>query len=58
MVTRLVKVLRSPSTLPEKVCTLPTTEAAKSAPGKAEEPRPMEGVGVAGPGTEPVEIGR
>ena len=32
-VTRLVKSLTLPMTLCEKVCTPPTTEAAKSAPG-------------------------
>jgi hypothetical protein len=39
LVTRLVKEFRSPTTLLEKVWTPPTMEAAKSAPGRAEEPR-------------------
>ena len=38
LVTRLVKSLTLPMTLLEKVCTPVTTEAAKSAPGRAEEP--------------------
>jgi hypothetical protein len=37
-VTRLVKALTSPRTFWEKVCTPVTTEAAKSAPGRARGP--------------------
>src|SRR5512133_631498 len=40
LVTPLVKSLTLPSTLPENVCTPPTTEAAKSAPGR--ETFPLE----------------
>ena len=41
-VTLLVNVFKSPMTLLEKVCTPVTIEAAMSAPGRAEEPRPDE----------------
>ncbi len=61
-VMRLVKELRPPSTFPEKDCTPPTTDAARSAPGSADEPRPTDGievaVGVAGWPKPPVEMGR
>jgi hypothetical protein len=43
LVTRLVKSCTLPMTFCEKVCTPPTTEAAKSAPGNAVEPRPADG---------------
>jgi hypothetical protein len=46
LVTPLVKSLTFPSTLPEKFCTPPTTEAAKSAPGR--ETRPPEPDGMDG----------
>lgn len=39
-VTPLVKSFMFPSTFPEKFCTPPTTDAAKSAPGR--EARPPE----------------
>ncbi len=63
LVTRVVKALSPPSTLPENVCTPPTTEAARSAPGKALEPRPTDGIDGAEvdtgvpPPNEPVESG-
>ena len=40
--TLLVNVFKSPMTLLEKVCTPVTIEAAISAPGRPEEPRPDE----------------
>ena len=43
-VTRLVKSLTLPITFCEKVCTPPTTEAAKSAPGSDELPEGWLGV--------------
>ena len=39
-VTLLVNVFKSPTTLDEKVWTPPTTDAARSAPGREDEPRP------------------
>ena len=50
LVTLLVKAFKSPITLPEKVCTPPTIEAAKVAPGKDDEPRPTDA-----PETEPAD---
>jgi hypothetical protein len=50
LVTLLVNEFKSPITLPEKVCTPPTTEAAKVAPGNEDEPRPNEA-----PGSEPAD---
>ncbi len=44
LVTRLVNEFKLPITLLEKVWTPPTTEAAKSAPGNADEDRPPDGM--------------
>ena len=45
LVMRLVKSLTFPTARCEKVCTPPTTEAAKSAPGRAPlDPRPRDGI--------------
>jgi hypothetical protein len=56
LVTRLVKVLRLPITLLEKVCTPVTIEAAMSAPGRVTRPPWL--VGAAVRGAEPSEAGR
>src|SRR5512133_1144204 len=53
LVTPLVKSLTLPSTLLEKFCTPPTTEAAKSAPGR--ETRPLDEDGIEGNPTEEEE---
>ena len=42
LVILLVNVFKSPTTLLENVCTPVTIEAAMSAPGRADEPRPDE----------------
>ena len=56
-VTLLVNVLRFPITLPEKLWTPPTTEAAMSAPGRAEVPCGNEADGRAPPPTAAVDAG-
>jgi hypothetical protein len=53
LVTPEVKDFTSPSTRLEKPCTLPTTEAAKAAPGTLTEDRPLEGM----PETAGVPVG-
>ena len=57
LVTRLVNSLTFPITFEEKVCTPVTTDAAKSAPGRAVELLPGEDTEVPA-GVEPPAYGR
>jgi hypothetical protein len=54
-----VKPVTSPITLPEKVCTPPTIEAAKEPPGRVgreDFPPPIEPVETAGAAPPPVRL--
>lgn len=55
LVTRLVKSLTLPMTFCEKFCTPPTTDAAKSAPGRAEGPL-LDGADVGTLEPSPLEV--
>jgi hypothetical protein len=57
LVTPEVKDFTSPSTLPEKPWTPPTTEAAKAEPGMLTGERLPPEVGMEAEATEPVETG-
>ena len=57
LVTPEVKDFTSPSTLPEKPWTPPTTEAAKAEPGMLTGERPPPEDGMEADATEPVETG-